>query len=214
MEDVVEPDPRQRIIDVATVLFAEHGYHGVSTREIAAAAGLNIATVNYHVGTKPQLYAEVFRRAFQRELEVVEARAHLATDEVLADPGAVRDLFVGLARDLVELTRAHPETPRLWIRRWLEGESSDRIDTEFGLPLYRIVDGWLSRAAELGSIRRVDHRHFLIGFTWMLYGFFTGGSIDWDKVRTSPGDPGAVEAFEDWVCEYVCRMLGLPEEET
>ncbi|WP_425558522.1 TetR family transcriptional regulator [Kitasatospora albolonga] len=36
---------RERIIAAATTLFAEHGYDGTATRTIAAAAGLNIATV-------------------------------------------------------------------------------------------------------------------------------------------------------------------------
>jgi hypothetical protein len=50
-----------RILRAATLLFAEHGYHGVSTREIANAVGLNIATVSRHTGSK----AEGFRLAVE-----------------------------------------------------------------------------------------------------------------------------------------------------
>src|SRR5690606_41867061 len=33
-----------QILDAATPLFAEHGFNGVTTRQVAAAAGLNIST--------------------------------------------------------------------------------------------------------------------------------------------------------------------------
>ncbi len=41
-----------RIVRVATDLFAEQGYHGVSTRQLAAAAGTGLASMNYHVGAR------------------------------------------------------------------------------------------------------------------------------------------------------------------
>jgi AcrR family transcriptional regulator len=39
-------DSQEHILRAATLLFAEHGYHGVSTREIAGAVDLNVATVS------------------------------------------------------------------------------------------------------------------------------------------------------------------------
>jgi AcrR family transcriptional regulator len=44
------------ILDAVTPLFAEKSYDGVTTRELAAAAGLNIATVHHHLGTKGEVY--------------------------------------------------------------------------------------------------------------------------------------------------------------
>lgn len=55
-------DPtRQRLLDEAEKLFAKKGYNAVSVREITAAAGTNLAAVNYHFGSKENLYLEVFR---------------------------------------------------------------------------------------------------------------------------------------------------------
>ena len=53
---------RQRILDEAERLFASAGYHGVSMREINAAAGLNVAAVHYHFNDKHQLLDEVLAR--------------------------------------------------------------------------------------------------------------------------------------------------------
>lgn len=50
---------RTRLLDEAERLFAEKGYAKASTREICAAAGLNVAAIHYHFGGKEGLYREV-----------------------------------------------------------------------------------------------------------------------------------------------------------
>lgn len=53
---------QDRLLDAAEGLFSEHGFDGTGVREIAAAAGCNIAAVNYYFGGKEKLYIEVWRR--------------------------------------------------------------------------------------------------------------------------------------------------------
>jgi len=53
---------RERLLDVAEELFSEHGFEGTSIRDLASAAGCNIASVNYYFGGKEKLYEGVFRR--------------------------------------------------------------------------------------------------------------------------------------------------------
>ena len=50
---------RIRLIAEAARIFAEKGYAAASTREICAAAGLNVAAIHYHFGGKEGLYREV-----------------------------------------------------------------------------------------------------------------------------------------------------------
>ena len=52
---------KERLLNVAEALFAQKGYDAVSIREITAAAHCNLAAVNYHFGSKQNLYIEVFR---------------------------------------------------------------------------------------------------------------------------------------------------------
>jgi AcrR family transcriptional regulator len=54
-------DARARLIDAAMELFAEKGYEGTSVRDLAAAAGVNVAAVSYHFGSKDALYHECLR---------------------------------------------------------------------------------------------------------------------------------------------------------
>jgi len=56
------PDTRDRILEVAERLFAEHGFAASSLRTITAEAGANLAAVNYHFGSKDGLVREVLSR--------------------------------------------------------------------------------------------------------------------------------------------------------
>ncbi len=55
---------RDRILAVACEVFAEKGYHDATTEEICAKSKTNIAAINYHFGSKDQLYTLVWRSAF------------------------------------------------------------------------------------------------------------------------------------------------------
>lgn len=54
---------RNRILSVACEVFAEKGYHDATIEEICKRAKSNVAAVNYHFGSKDQLYARVWRCA-------------------------------------------------------------------------------------------------------------------------------------------------------
>jgi len=51
-----------KILDAAEVLFAERGFAETSLRTITTAAGVNLAAVNYHFGSKKELIQAVFAR--------------------------------------------------------------------------------------------------------------------------------------------------------
>ena len=53
---------RKTLIDTATRIFARDGFHAVSTRDIARAAGVNQALIGYHFRGKDGLYLAVFEQ--------------------------------------------------------------------------------------------------------------------------------------------------------
>lgn len=57
-----QPDTVARILDAAEALFAERGFAETSLRTITSTAGVNLAAVNYHFGSKKELIQAVFAR--------------------------------------------------------------------------------------------------------------------------------------------------------
>ena len=47
-----ETSKRDRILDTAEALFAERGFDGVTLRQIAIGAGVDVALASYHFGKK------------------------------------------------------------------------------------------------------------------------------------------------------------------
>lgn len=90
-----------RILTAAESLFARHGYTGVSLRQITAAAGVNLAAVNYHYYDKESLYRELLT---QRLAGINRERAGLlAAAQARTSPGPIPlpEIFEALARPLL-----------------------------------------------------------------------------------------------------------------
>lgn len=63
------PKTRQRLLDAAGEVFAEHGFRKATVREICKRAKANIAAVNYHFRDKHGIYSTVFLYAHKCALE-------------------------------------------------------------------------------------------------------------------------------------------------
>ena len=137
----VSATTKARILDAAEALFMEHGFEATSLRAITAAAGVNLAAVNYHFGSKEELFQAVLTRrldpmnqdrvALLTRLETNAAPAPLPCEKILMA------LFVPaltLARDprrggknfLRLLGRAYAD-PAPFIRRFLSEQYAAMI---------------------------------------------------------------------------------------
>ncbi len=62
MANTTSTSKRERILDAAEALFARHGYDGVTMRQIAKRADVDVALASYHFGKKRDLFDAVFMR--------------------------------------------------------------------------------------------------------------------------------------------------------
>ena len=101
---------RQRIESAALVAFAEAGFHGASTREIASRADVTQQLLTYHYPSKLDLWKASAERGFGK------LQARLA-DRVTAlgdvDEGTRAGVLLG---DFVRFSAEHPEMPRFMLQ--------------------------------------------------------------------------------------------------
>lgn len=89
---------RERLMHAALRLFAQHGFEKTSTREIAEAAGTNLAAIKYYFGDKAGLYRTVF---FEMQGKPEDEIARYA-DPALSLADALRGLYTGFVEPLRE----------------------------------------------------------------------------------------------------------------
>ena len=68
---------RALILEAAEALIRDQGYAAVSTRKVAAKAGLKPSLVHYYFPTTDDLFLAVFRRGADQSDAMIEARQHM-----------------------------------------------------------------------------------------------------------------------------------------
>ena len=97
----VGSDTRERILDAATKLFAQDGFHGTSVAEIGSAAGVQAGALYYHIKSKDELLWEILRR-------YVDEMLASTREVVAAHPNPVdrlRAMLVNHVTHIIQLRR-------------------------------------------------------------------------------------------------------------
>jgi AcrR family transcriptional regulator len=125
------------VFNAAERLFALHGFQNVSVRDITAEAGVNLASVNYHFGSKDALLFEIFRR---RTSELNRERARMLHEAAARHDGKPP------VRDILEAYFAPP-------LRWASPTNDRRISVQF------IIRARSEGTAEMREVLRNDVSH-------------------------------------------------------
>lgn len=148
---------RERIIETANAMFAASGYQATSLRQIAGAVDIDIATLKYHFGDKPSLFAEVYRLGHEEFLRYlnpcIESLNQAQNTDALRV--ALEDLVIALHDFLDE----NFTFVRMILFRLLEG-SEDIISLEEELQdlATEIFDDTFQTLKQRKLLRDVDHR--------------------------------------------------------
>jgi len=93
-------ESRARILESAGKLFAERGFNGVSTRELAKAAGVNVSAIAYYFRGKKGLYRAVFTQLIEDTNPFFQPTAAYIRQSV-ADAGGDRVKLANLTEWLI-----------------------------------------------------------------------------------------------------------------
>ena len=184
-------DPKQRILDTATEVFARDGYAGARVDDIAKRAGVNKAMLYYHFGDKDTLYAAVFSEVLSEARRRLEAAA--ASEE------KPEDRFRAVVLAMTGMATGHPHFAPLMLREIASGGTAlpDQVLSDMRRVLSVLADV-LGHGAREGVFRNIDPimTHMFIGGSLMV---LTSGAPLRRRVRgtdaVSDRTPAAVAAF-------------------
>jgi TetR/AcrR family transcriptional regulator len=150
---------RDHLLEAAIEIFAERGFEGATTREIARRAGVALAALPYHFKTKDALWRAAADQIFARYHERLGRRLGELrdTDEITR----TRQLL----REFVLFAAENPEVHRFILQ---EGtRRSDRLEwiVETHIrPIFRFVTEAVERAQQQGYGRagRPDHLYYMM----------------------------------------------------
>jgi TetR/AcrR family transcriptional regulator len=143
----------RRILEAAESVFAETGFNGATTAEIARRAGIPKANLHYYFNTKDELYQKVLTG-------VLNTWLHTA-DEITADAEPAGALAHYITAK-IELARAQPIPSRVFANEIIHGAPHLGPYLETSLRNWvdmksKVIKGWIAA----GKMRDVDPRHLL-----------------------------------------------------
>jgi AcrR family transcriptional regulator len=146
-------DIRQQILKTAIRLFAQKGFRGTTTREIALAAGVNEVTIFRHFASKQDLYSAI--------LEVKSTEAGLTSWLVdLAEFERSRDdegLFLFAASNILAHYRRDADFLSLKLYSSLEGHELSQKYREMQIcPLFRFLRNYVVTRQREGAFNECD----------------------------------------------------------
>jgi AcrR family transcriptional regulator len=156
-------ETREKILDTAERMFGEQGYAATSIRQIIDKAGVNLASVHYHFGSKEELLDEVLRRRF--EPLNTERLALLEQCEAEAAPGIppVEELLEALLAPVFRLRSRNEQFLRLVGRLYSEGPLMPRIGRHMESFRVRFVMAMRRALPEVPAEELAWRAHFLFG---------------------------------------------------
>ena len=158
-------ETRTRILDAAEELFMLQGFGGTSMRLLTAKAGVNLAAVNYHFGSKDALIEAVFRRRLDpmntariAELDALEASGTPDADTVIR-------AFVGASLRMLEDAKGGRNFIRLLGRTYTEPAKGIRhLIGQMYAPTMQRYKAALERALpQMPREELVWRMHFMFG---------------------------------------------------
>lgn len=159
MTTAARASAREALLDAAERLFAEHGVAETSLRAITAAAGANVAAVNYYFGSREGLIEQLLARRLE---PLNEVRLRMLEERAPRTPAEVLHALAGPALDLCF---EHPNFARLASR--LRADTDPRVWEQYRLHQARFVATFQAAFAatrpDLTAEESARRLHYVLG---------------------------------------------------
>ncbi|QFU22670.1 TetR family transcriptional regulator [Shewanella eurypsychrophilus] len=160
-------DTKTRILDAAEKLFAERGFSETSLRLITSKAEVNLASVNYHFGSKKELIRAVLARYL--DVFMPAASSEIAKLQGAEQNASLNEIFSTLVKPLLDLNLLRSEGTRTFLqllgRGYIESQGHLRwfITTHYGEHLKQFVKAVADSAPHIPPAEMFWRLHFTLG---------------------------------------------------
>jgi AcrR family transcriptional regulator len=142
---------RAAIVREAIRLFAEHGFHGTTTRKLAGALGVTEPVLYQHFPSKEDLYRAII------ETKAAEVQPQAGQLRELARGPDDRAFLCALGELILRRYEEDPELSRLLLFSALEGhELAELFFERLYVGFFHLVTGYLRRRIREGAFRKVN----------------------------------------------------------
>ncbi|NRB25109.1 TetR/AcrR family transcriptional regulator [Shewanella sp.] len=204
-------DTKTRILDAAEKLFAERGFSETSLRLITSKAEVNLASVNYHFGSKKELIRAVLARYL--DVFMPAASSEIMSLQSADKEASLNDIFSALVKPLLDLNQLRSEGTRTFLqllgRGYIESQGHLRwfITTHYGDHLTQFVKAVADSAPHIPPAEMFWRLHFTLGTV-----VFTMASADalTEIAAADFGEHNDIEAVIRKVIPYLSAGVAVP----
>lgn len=194
-----------RLLGCAEELFAARGFDGITTRDVAAAAGVNISTLHFHWVNKKTLYEAVCRLQARQLIRFLEQPPPPPSEEDKLAPSHSRSdrMERWVDRSILFLSE-HPAIARMaW--QSVSGQSAPDLPTllRHDVAFFRRFESVLADGLTPG--RKRDARLVLLLLFYFVVGIFSDSELQ--RVLLEGSVYGSPELREQ-LREFLRRLVG------
>ncbi len=145
-------DRRRQLIEVAIDLFSRKGFGGTTTKEIAAAAGVNEAIIFRHFATKQDLYGAIL----DHKIKDPDLQAGFASFCTLLEKQDDKAVFGWLVKMIFKIFREDARFERLMLFAALEGHEIAVMHQALVNPFFNALQNYILKRQKAGALIACD----------------------------------------------------------
>ena len=158
---------KRAILQAAEVLFAEQGYAQTSMRSITSRAGVNLASVNYHFGSKKNLIQAVLKQYFDVLMPQIDST--LDTLKPASGKTGVQSVLTALIAPMLTLRNVQENGTELFVQLLGRGYNESQghlrrfIMQDYGITVRKLTQTIKQCLPEVSDEELFWRLHFAIG---------------------------------------------------
>ena len=161
-------DTKTKILDVAEKLFAEVGIHATSIRQIVKEAGVNVASLHYHFGSKEAVIHEIITRRLRPINEAKQKRLDEIVQESAGKPPNLESVLRAFIEPHIHMQKVAGEKVKILMKLMVQIEDdAHRLKVMQDPLIMNVFNRFLSTFQSI--LPHLSHSELIWRFKFMIF---------------------------------------------